>query len=599
MTKVMISLPTSLLIFLAIEQMDMGDVTAFRERFKAYKNGKSVSEIYDAGLPRYAGGTPGLTKAQEAALDELYEWGNSLGYDTMSIAGIGGNGLQESGLNYNAKSKSGYAGLLQNNKNIQQAIIEQYGDYSPASQRQYIHDWNTRAKWITKGKHSPHTATNSGRYKTKGYTSTDEASDAWMKLYERPVILDSNGKVIGYQEQDKRRAYTKLAYEYLNSKYGKPQIPAQEPSPYIAKPVSTAVRSTIPAEQTVPTYDTKISPYISGKPMVKLRPRVQLPNIIEVMEDSEWEPGFPGLKNGKLPVYGDGKLNALIHPVDEVRRRLYDNVFPYAYDNAANRAFSAIFKNRPDESEQFSKVFYQGNQALLDDLWGTYLQIPDNQRHQKRVLTKSKYKPSISNKEDGLYYSAPLDKQELQYIVDSGVLHGRDKDAPKLLNPDFGHYTVSRGYDNKGDYVSYYDSWDLNPFRGITSISNKYANKLGLNKIEDLSFGIGKPVELYDRIYLDDYYGVGKKDRGGIYLPEVVIQGRNKKHVLQQEESEEGGMHEYKDGKSPIYIKPANRGKFTALKKRTGHSASWFKENGTPAQKKMAVFALNAKKWKH
>jgi len=55
----------------------------------------------------------------------------------------------------------------------------------------------------------------------------------------------------------------------------------------------------------------------------------------------------------------------------------------------------------------------------------------------------------------------------------------------------------------------------------------------------------------------------------------------------------------YKNGKLPIHIKPANRGKFTALKKRTGHSASWFKKNGTPEQKKMAVFALNAKKWKH
>lgn len=58
-----------------------------------------------------------------------------------------------------------------------------------------------------------------------------------------------------------------------------------------------------------------------------------------------------------------------------------------------------------------------------------------------------------------------------------------------------------------------------------------------------------------------------------------------------------GKLPGYADGK--IHIKPANRGKFTALKKRTGHSASWFKENGTPAQKKMAVFALNAKKWKH
>lgn len=48
-----------------------------------------------------------------------------------------------------------------------------------------------------------------------------------------------------------------------------------------------------------------------------------------------------------------------------------------------------------------------------------------------------------------------------------------------------------------------------------------------------------------------------------------------------------------------IRIKKKNRGKFTALKKRTGHSATWFKQHGTPAQKKMATFELNARKWKH
>lgn len=53
----------------------------------------------------------------------------------------------------------------------------------------------------------------------------------------------------------------------------------------------------------------------------------------------------------------------------------------------------------------------------------------------------------------------------------------------------------------------------------------------------------------------------------------------------------------FADGKSPIHIKEKNRGKFTALKKRTGHSASWFKAHGTPAQKKMAIFELNSKKW--
>ena len=56
--------------------------------------------------------------------------------------------------------------------------------------------------------------------------------------------------------------------------------------------------------------------------------------------------------------------------------------------------------------------------------------------------------------------------------------------------------------------------------------------------------------------------------------------------------------NQYSDG-GKIYIKPENRGKFTALKERTGKSATWFKEHGTPAQKKMATFALNARKWKH
>ena len=54
MTKVMISLPTSLLIFLAIELMVMRkDNTAFRERFQAWKDGKKP---YKDGLPAYGDG---------------------------------------------------------------------------------------------------------------------------------------------------------------------------------------------------------------------------------------------------------------------------------------------------------------------------------------------------------------------------------------------------------------------------------------------------------------------------------------------------------------------------------------------------------------
>lgn len=52
-------------------------------------------------------------------------------------------------------------------------------------------------------------------------------------------------------------------------------------------------------------------------------------------------------------------------------------------------------------------------------------------------------------------------------------------------------------------------------------------------------------------------------------------------------------------GDGGIFIKPENRGKFTALKERTGKSSTWYKEHGTPAQKKMATFALNSRHWSH
>lgn len=43
--------------------MHKKDPTAFKQRFEAYKNGKSVKEIYDAGLPKYGDGTISYTSS--------------------------------------------------------------------------------------------------------------------------------------------------------------------------------------------------------------------------------------------------------------------------------------------------------------------------------------------------------------------------------------------------------------------------------------------------------------------------------------------------------------------------------------------------------
>lgn len=54
----------------------------------------------------------------------------------------------------------------------------------------------------------------------------------------------------------------------------------------------------------------------------------------------------------------------------------------------------------------------------------------------------------------------------------------------------------------------------------------------------------------------------------------------------------------YKNG-GTIHIKPENKGKFTATKKRTGKSTEELTHSKNPITKKRAIFAKNAKKWKH
>ena len=57
-------------------------------------------------------------------------------------------------------------------------------------------------------------------------------------------------------------------------------------------------------------------------------------------------------------------------------------------------------------------------------------------------------------------------------------------------------------------------------------------------------------------------------------------------------------LQEHDKGKS-IHINPANKGKFNAIKKRTGKTTEQLAHSKNPLTRKRAIFALNARKWKH
>ncbi len=54
---------------------------------------------------------------------------------------------------------------------------------------------------------------------------------------------------------------------------------------------------------------------------------------------------------------------------------------------------------------------------------------------------------------------------------------------------------------------------------------------------------------------------------------------------------------DYKKKGGTIHIKPENKGKFTATKKRTGKTTEELTHSKNPLTRKRAVFAQNARRW--
>ena len=174
-------------------------------------------------------------------------------------------------------------------------------------------------------------------------------------------------------------------------------------------------------------------------------------------------------------------------------------------------------------------------------------------------IVESQYRPTIETNKDSKYYTL---KNKEDFV-------NRFSDAA-------GPFKVDKGTDDKGNYYSVYDNWDLDPFGHLFKT---YGDTESRNK----SLGNRPPIELYDRVYYDE------DPKAYNELQRLYIKNKREENNKKRSLKSNGG----------IYIKPSHRGRFTALKERTGHSTTWFKENGTPAQKKMATFALNAAKWNH
>ena len=258
--------------------------------------------------------------------------------------------------------------------------------------------------------------------------------------------------------------------------------------------------------------------------------------------------------------------------------------------------YDLIYKTFRDLPEEEQKVFDAGRMEIPikqhEDAKRIYLGYPPKYG----TMEPSKYRPTIGKSENPYQVNPLMTDGEFNNLIlplytqwktgigpevpiMSGYMKIGTKHAPRAEGvgnvalvrslPYISDATMSEGFDKNGQYISLYDVWDYN-----TNVLNTPGDNIG-------KWIGGKPFDIYQRYYLDDWLDIPEEERGNPYIAPAYIEANKAK-----------GGHK-------IHIKKENRGKFTALKKRTGHSASWFKAHGTPAQRKMATFELNARHWKH
>lgn len=185
--------------------------------------------------------------------------------------------------------------------------------------------------------------------------------------------------------------------------------------------------------------------------------------------------------------------------------RLASNINPIGYDNWITRGFEALTGKKEPERELLDRIA-EGEDVLNPDwagvskedamrmaqsridTWNLYLGLP--QKYNKVKI--SNYKPTKSS-ENRTYYSLDIPDNVKEIIKQKGELRfdvGFKGSTPDTETGVMGNFKIDKGKDSKGEYISYYDKWDLAP----DGISVDY---------------MGKPIEFYDRIYLDKKYQAG------------------------------------------------------------------------------------------
>ena len=242
---------------------------------------------------------------------------------------------------------------------------------------------------------------------------------------------------------------------------------------------------------------------------------------------------------------------------------------PILGNEAIQRLYNAIVldrkePHREEEEEQIEKLYGQGysmdiggrgfgtlggSSAAVEAERQDLLSLMLGQGQKHGSIEPAIYKPTDATDPDAEYVRSKVTEQQIKneltsayvpnylraadyksrgYKADEdGNYIGDGKNLPDLLlekdpyGDVLGNFTLNKGVDEKGHYISYYDKWDVNPLSSkksqgdATSIMSR-----GLDDAIQSAVGI-TPAEVYGRVYYDPETGqpIDEKKYGGNVRP--------------------------------------------------------------------------------
>jgi hypothetical protein len=229
--------------------------------------------------------------------------------------------------------------------------------------------------------------------------------------------------------------------------------------------------------------------------------------------------------------------------------RMAENLDPFDYRtmgrSTVDRAYHSIIKNEKEpsraETEQYIDKGYGAvpNPTFKERV--DLLQMLAGKKQKYNTIEPSEHRPTIGAEKSSKYYRSKGIEQEIiknlglndksvkwqKDILDmitAGAL--LDEDGKKMIRksgvvnivPGLGAATYGVGKDKKGVYLSYSDTWDLDPSsgayadkkaKGLTTMEN--LNDAATGFLKDVSTNVinteATPPKVYGRIYFDPKTG--------------------------------------------------------------------------------------------